>query len=73
MSNKLAQRFQEIEVEVNVIQQMVADHITVEVIQERITRLEARQYELKKTILHLIALSKLGDEAWQALSYGLKA
>lgn len=63
MSNKLTQRFQEIEADVTVIQQMIADNATVEVIQERITRLEARQYDLKKTILHLIALSKLGDEA----------
>ncbi|MCK6624064.1 MAG: hypothetical protein L6R45_02690 [Anaerolineae bacterium] len=73
MSNKLIQRFYEIEAEVAVIQETGATNATVEAIQARITALETKQMELKKTMLHLIALSKLRDEAWQTLSYGLKA
>jgi len=73
MSNKLTQRFYEIEAEVTVVQEMIAANVTVEAIEARIAALEAKQIELKNTVLHLIALAKLRDEAWQALSYGLKA
>jgi len=73
MSNKLSQRFYEIEAELEVVQAMVAANATVEAIQTRITALEAKQIELKKTVLYLAALAKLRDEAWQALSHGLKA
>lgn len=73
MSNKLTQRFFEIETEVAAVQAMMTGNAAVEAIQERVVGLEAKQYELKKTLLHLIALSKLRDEAWEALSYGQKA
>ncbi len=73
MSNKLTSRFQEIEADLNVVQQMIADNTAIELIRERITTLEAKQYDLKKTVLHLIALSKLRDEAWQTLAYGMDA
>lgn len=73
MSKKLTQRFQEIETEVSLVQRMIADNTAVEVIQERIIALEVKQSDLKKTVLHLIALSKLRDEAWQTLTYGMDA
>jgi hypothetical protein len=41
-----------------------------EAVQARIAELERKQAELKKTLLHLIALSKLRDEAWRTLAYG---
>lgn len=56
-----------------VVQEMITANATVEAIQARITALEAKQIELKKTVLHLMALSKLRDKTWQTLSYGLKA
>jgi hypothetical protein len=73
VSNKLTHRFQEIEADLNVVQQMIADNTPVELVRERITTLEAKQSDLKKTVLHLIALSKLRDEAWQTLAYGMDA
>ncbi|GIK38378.1 MAG: hypothetical protein BroJett011_22110 [Chloroflexota bacterium] len=73
MSNKLTQRFYEIEADITAVQQMIADKTTVEVIQERIIQLKAKQSDLTKTTLHLIALSKLRDEAWKALAYGMDA
>ncbi|MCL4302186.1 MAG: hypothetical protein KJ077_41245 [Anaerolineae bacterium] len=73
MSNKLIQRFYEIETEVNLVQAMIADNTALEVVQERVTALEAKQNDLKETVLHLIALAKLRDEAWQTLAYGMDA
>ncbi len=65
MANKLVERFNGIEVELAQVRQMpVAD----EAMRERLVELEAKQADLKKTLQHLIALSKLRDEAWQTLA-----
>ncbi|GAB4445737.1 MAG: hypothetical protein Fur0044_41950 [Anaerolineae bacterium] len=73
MSNKLTQRFYEIEAEVNQVQRMLTDQAALELIQEHLTTLEAKQSDLKKTVLHLLALAKLRDEARQTLAYGMDA
>jgi hypothetical protein len=70
MSNKLAQRYYEIETDLQAIQAMMTGYIAVEVIQERLAELEVKRADLKKTVLHLIAFSKIRDEAWRALSHG---
>jgi hypothetical protein len=70
MNNKLVQRYYEIEAELQLVQEMATENVAVEVIQGRLADLAAKQADLKKSLLHLIALSKLRDEAWQALSYG---
>lgn len=73
MSNKLTQRFYEIEAEVNQVQRLLTDQAALELIQEHLTTLEAKQSDLKKTVLHLLALTKLRDEARQTLAYGMDA
>ena len=70
MSNKLVQCYYEIEADLQLVQEMATENVALEVIQGRLADLTAKQADLKKTLLHLIALSKLRDEAWQALSYG---
>jgi hypothetical protein len=70
MSNKLAQRYAEIEATLGQLRQVAAATAEGEAIQARIVELETKQAELKKTLLHLIALSKLRDEAWRTLAYG---
>jgi hypothetical protein len=73
MSNKLMARYDEIEAGFESVQQMMTRKAGLEVIRERLIEVEAKQAELKKTVLHLIALSKLRDEAWRTLSYGMDA
>jgi hypothetical protein len=73
MSNKLVARYDEIEAEFEGLQQMVTRKAGLEIIRERLIEVEAKQADLKKTVLHLIALSKLRDEAWRTLSYGMDA
>lgn len=70
MSNKLAQRYEEIEAGMGQLRQVAAEATEGEAIQVRIAELETKQAELKKTLLHLIALSRLRDEAWNTLAYG---
>lgn len=68
MANKLVERFNDIEVELDQFRQELPRQIADEAMQARFVELEARQVELKKTLQQLIALSKLRDEAWQALA-----
>jgi hypothetical protein len=68
MANKLVERFNDIEVELDQMRQVLTRQIADETVRERIVELEAKQADLKKTLQHLIALSKLRDEAWQALA-----
>ena len=70
MRDKLVERYNEIDAEFEGIQRMMTEQAEVELIQARLVELEAKQTDLKKTLLRLIALSKLRDEAWRALSFG---
>ena len=70
MRNKLVERYNEIETEFEAIRTTLTGQPEGELLQTRLVELEAKQAELKKTLMHLIALSKLRDEAWQALSFG---
>jgi hypothetical protein len=70
MRNKLVERYNEIESEFEDMRTMLTGQPEVDRFQARLAELEAKQAELKKTLQHLIALSKIRDEAWRALSYG---
>ena len=70
MRNKLVERYNEIEAEFEDIQTMLTGQPEVDRLQAQLVELEAKQADLKKTLQHLIALSKIRDEAWRALSYG---
>lgn len=71
--NKLVQRYNEIETELEAIVSIAGQTTDISALQERITDLEAKQAELKKTLQHLIALTSIKDEAWRALSYGVSS
>jgi len=73
MDNKLIQRYNEIELEFEALRKTARQNVDPALIREQIAELEAKQADLKKTLLHLIALSKLRDEAWRTLSYGVSA
>ena len=73
MANKLVERYNDINTELDQVQQMLTAQIADEAVRARIADLEAKQADLKKTLQHLIALSKIRDEAWRALSYGVNA
>jgi hypothetical protein len=73
MDNKLIQRYNEIELEFEALRKMVRQNVDLMLVQEQVAELEAKQADLKKTLLHLIALSKLRDEAWRTLSYGVSS
>jgi len=49
---------------------MLTTQIVDETVRARIANLETKQVELKKTLQHLIALSKIRDEARLVVSYG---
>jgi hypothetical protein len=70
MANKLVERYSEIDTELDEVRQVLTTQITDEAVRARMADLKAKQADLKKTLQHLIALSKIRDEAWQALSYG---
>lgn len=69
MRNKLVERYQQIEEEFSTVQDLIANRADVAVIQEQIADLETKQTDLKKTVMHLTALSKLREEALLALSH----
>lgn len=73
MANKLVERFNGIEVELDQVRQLLTQQIADEAMRERIVELETKQVDLKVTLQHLIALSKIRDEAWRTLSYGTTA
>ncbi len=73
MRNKLVERYNEIEAEFEDIQTGLTGQPEVDLLQARLVELEAKQIDLKKTLMHLIALSKLRDEAWLALSHGARS
>ena len=70
MADKLVERYSEIDTELDQVRQMLTAQIGDETVHARIANLETKQVELKKTLQHLIALSKIRDEARLALSYG---
>ncbi len=67
MSNKLVDRYHQIESDMVAIGGIMPDGV--EALQVKMAELEARQVELKETLQHLIALSHLRDNAWRTLSY----
>ena len=73
MANKLVDRYNEIDTELDQVRQVLTAQIADEAVRARMADLEAKQADLKKTLQHLIALSKIRDEAWRALSYGSNA
>jgi hypothetical protein len=72
MANKLVERYNDIDTELDQVRQTLTAQILDETVRARMADLEAKQTDLKKTLQHLIALSKIRDEALQALSYGSK-
>ena len=73
MRNKLVERYNEIEAEFEDIQTMLTGQPEVDRFQTRLVELEVKQAKLQKTLQHLIALSKVRDEAWRALSHGARS
>ena len=73
MTNKLVERFNNIDTELDQVRQVLTTEMTDETVRTQMANVEAKQAELKKTLQHLIALSKIRDEAWRALSYGSHA
>lgn len=68
MANKLVERYQQLESELAAVRAAApANQLQLEA---RLSEMETRQQELKTTLLRLIALSSLRDEAVKALSYG---
>ena len=72
MANKLVERYYEIDAELAQVRQALMAQAD-ETVYARMADLEAKQADLKKTLQHLIALSKIRDEAWRALSDGSRA
>jgi hypothetical protein len=70
MANKLVDRYNEIDIELDQVRQVLTAQIADEAVRARMANLEVKQADLKKTLQHLIALSKIRDEAWRVLSYG---
>lgn len=68
MANKLVERYQQLETELAAVRAAAPAHQPQ--LEARLSELKIRQQELKTTLLHLIALSSLRDEAVKALSYG---
>ena len=62
--NKLVENYNEIEAGVRAVHRMVVNTADAEIIEQRMDQLEAKQADLKQTLQHLIALSKIRDEAW---------
>jgi DNA repair exonuclease SbcCD ATPase subunit len=68
MTIKLERRYSEIQTEYDALQEMVTGQADITVIQERLTQLEAKQADLKKTLLHVIVLCKRREELCAVLS-----
>ena len=62
MTIKLERRFGEIQADYDDLQKMVTGQAENAVIQERLMQLEAKQADLKKTLLHVIVLCKRREE-----------
>ena len=62
MTVKLERRFGEIQAEYEDLQKMVSNQAENALIQERLTQLEAKQADLKKTLLHVVVLCKRREE-----------
>jgi hypothetical protein len=73
MANRLVERYNEIDTELDQVRQLLTAQIADDAVRARMADLETKQADLKKTLQHLIALSKIRDEAWRALSYGSNA
>jgi hypothetical protein len=73
MANKLAERYSDIDAELDQVRQALAAQSVDNTVRARMADLEVKQAELKKTLQHLIALSKIRDEARLALSHGSNA
>ena len=68
MTIKLEKRYSEIQADYDVLQEMVTGQADNEMIQERLTQLEVRQTDLKKTLLEVIVLCKRREELRTVLS-----
>ena len=68
MTIKLERRYSEIKTEYDALQEMVNGQAENAVIQERLTQLEAKQADLKNTLLHVIVLCKRREELRAVLS-----
>ena len=68
MTVKLENRYNEIQAEYDTLQEMVRSQAGNTAILERLTRLEAKQTDLKKTLLHVIVLCKRREELRAVLS-----
>ena len=68
MTIKLERRYNEIQTEYDTLQEMVRGQAENTVILERLTQLEAKQADLKKTLLHVIVLCKRREELRAVLS-----
>ena len=68
MTIKLERRYNEIQTEYEVLQEMVAEQADNTVVQDRLSQLEAKQADLKKTLLQVIVLCKRREELQAVLS-----
>ena len=68
MTIKLERRYNEIQTEYDALQEMVTGQADITVIHERLTQLEAKQADLKKTLLQVIVLCKRREELQAVLS-----
>jgi hypothetical protein len=68
MTIKLERRYNEVQAEYDTLQKMVRGQAENTVIQDRLTQLEAKQADLKKTLLQVIVLCKRGEELQAVLS-----
>lgn len=68
MTIKLEKRYSEIQTEYEALQELVTGQADNTDIQERVAQLEAKQADLKKTLLHVIVLCKRREELRAVLS-----
>ena len=68
MTIKLERRYHEIQAEYDTLQEMVRGQAENTVIRDRLTQLEARQADLKETLLQVIVLCKRRGELQAVLS-----
>ena len=71
MNQRLIQRYNQIDEELEAVKQLVATTAPTEAIQSRLNRLETTQAGLKELLLQLIDLSKPADDSWRSLWFEL--
>lgn len=67
-NDKLIQRYNKIQSEIESVDQDITTGADLAGIQAKVAELAAKQDDLKKTLLHLIALAELRNEVWRTLS-----